>query len=69
MKRAIRQHDSFDMIEGAVKSGIIDAAELGGHALGHLLMGGVMEDAGNKWAGGITSSQRSATVRLAGDET
>jgi len=67
IRRAIKQHDTLDLIADAVNSQIISINELAGHVIGHAVMGGVAEDARKKFMAGMTASQRSGTVGLSGD--
>jgi len=67
IKRGIKQHDNLDLISDFFSLGIIAPAELIGHGLGSLAMGGVLEKASRKLIRGMTRSQQNTTVDLTGD--
>ncbi|KAF4627079.1 hypothetical protein G7Y89_g11079 [Cudoniella acicularis] len=67
-KRAIKQHDTLDMIQDAVKLGLVSYAEILGHGLGHISRGSSTLEIGKGFVGGLGSSQQSWTG-LSGDKT
>ncbi|KAI5790270.1 hypothetical protein EDC01DRAFT_121019 [Geopyxis carbonaria] len=67
IKRGLKKHDTLDLLEDSAKIGIIAGGEVVGHATGHMVMGGFLEDAGRKYVDGVTSAQRSSQVTLSGD--
>ncbi|KAI9730545.1 MAG: hypothetical protein M1834_005786 [Cirrosporium novae-zelandiae] len=67
-KLALKQHDTLELIVDAMKLGFIASAEIEGHALGHVLGGGLSENALRKFLEGVLAGQRNSEVGLAGDK-
>jgi len=67
VKRAIKQHDNLDLILDFLSLGIIAPAELIGHSVGNVALGGVVEKAARKFGRSMMRSQRNKTVDLTGD--
>jgi hypothetical protein len=66
-KRALKQHDTLDMIQDAVKLGLVSYAEILGHGMGHISRGSSTLDIGKGFVGGLGASpQRGAG--LSGDK-
>ncbi|CCX16397.1 Similar to hypothetical protein TRIVIDRAFT_156612 [Trichoderma virens Gv29-8]; acc. no. EHK19422 [Pyronema omphalodes CBS 100304] len=59
ISQGLKKHNTLDSIVNPLKICTISLAEVAGHATGHVISGGLLEDAGNKYAEGITSTQRS----------
>ena len=66
-KRALKQHDTLDMIQDAMKLGLVSYAEILGHGMGHIYRGSSTLDIGKGFVGGLGSSQPSWTG-LSGDK-
>ena len=66
-KRALKQHDTLDMIQDAVKLGLVSYAEILGHGIGHIYRGSSTLDIGKGFVGGLGTSQQS-WAGLSGDK-
>jgi hypothetical protein len=66
-KRALKQHDTLDMIQDAVKLGLVSYAEILGHGMGHIYRGSSTLDIGKGFVGGLGGSQPKWTG-LSGDK-
>jgi len=56
-KRALKQHDTLDMIQDAVKLGLVSYAEILGHMMGHIYRGSSAFDIGKGFVGGLGSNE------------
>lgn len=66
--RALKKHDTLDLLEDTINVGIVSGWEVGGHALGHVTGGGVIEDSKKKFNAGLNAQSRSAQMMLSGDD-
>lgn len=67
IERGLRRHDTIDLLEDTLKIGIVSGFEVGGHALGHITGGGVIEDSRKKFNAGLDAKSRSSGMMLSGD--
>ncbi|KAG4443330.1 hypothetical protein IFR05_001199 [Cadophora sp. M221] len=67
-KNAIKQHDTLDMIQDAVKLGLVSYAEILGHGLSHIYRGSSTLDVGKGFAGGLGASKERRWAGLSGDK-
>jgi hypothetical protein len=67
IKHGIKQHDNLDIISDIINLGVIAPAELLGHGLSTLTMGGVLERSTRKLIRAMTRSQQNMTVDLTVD--
>ncbi|PVH68826.1 hypothetical protein DL98DRAFT_554688 [Cadophora sp. DSE1049] len=67
-KNAIKQHDTLDMIQDAVKLGLVSYAEILGHGLSHIYRGGSTLDVGKGFVGGLGASKERRWAGLSGDK-
>lgn len=58
-KRALKQHDTLDMIQDAMKLGLVSYAEILGHGMGHIYRGSSTLDIGKGFVGGLGGNQPS----------
>jgi len=68
-KKALKQHDTLDMIQDAMKLGFVSYAEILGHGIGHLSRGSSTLDIGKSFVGGLGSSGKQNWTGLSGDKT
>jgi len=68
-KRAIKQHDTLDMVEDAMKLGFVSYAEVLGHGIGHIYRGSSTLDIGKAFVGGMGASGQQNWVGLSGDKS
>lgn len=68
-KKALKQHDTLDMIQDAMKLGFVSYAEILGHGIGHLSRGSATLDIGKSFVGGLGSSGKQSWTGLSGDKT
>ena len=66
-KRALKQHDTLDMIQDAMKLGFVSYAEILGHGMGHIYRGSSTADIGKGFVGGLGAGQQS-WAGLSGDK-
>jgi hypothetical protein len=67
-KNALKQHDTLDMIEDAMKLGLVSYAEILGHGLSHIYRGGSTLDVGKGFVGGLGASKERKWAGLSGDK-
>jgi hypothetical protein len=67
-KNAIKQHDTLDMLQDAVKLGLVSYAEILGHGLSHIYRGGSTLDVGKGFVGGLGASKERRWAGLSGDK-
>lgn len=67
-KNALKQHDTLDMIQDAMKLGLVSYAEILGHGLGHIYRGGSTLDVGKGFVGGLGASKERKWAGLSGDK-
>jgi len=67
-KNAVKQHDTLDMIQDAVKLGLVSYAEILGHGLSHIYRGGSTLDVGKGFAGGLGASKERRWAGLSADK-
>jgi hypothetical protein len=67
IKHGIKQHDNLDIISDIINLGVIAPAELLGHGLSTLTMGGILERSTRKLIRAMTRSQQNMTVDLTVD--
>ena len=67
-KNALKQHDTLDMIQDAMKLGLVSYAEILGHGLSHILRGGSTLDVGKGFVGGLGASKERKWAGLSGDK-
>jgi hypothetical protein len=67
-KNAIKQHDTLDMIQDAMKLGLVSYAEILGHGLSHIYRGGSTVDMGKGFVGGLSASKERKWAGLSGDK-
>jgi hypothetical protein len=67
-KNALKQHDTLDMIQDAMKLGLVSYAEILGHGLSHIYRGGSTLDVGKGFAGGLGASKERKWAGLSGDK-
>jgi hypothetical protein len=65
-KRALKQHDTLDMIGDAMKLGLVSYAEILGHGLSHIYRGGSTLDVGKGFVGGLSASKERKWAGLSG---
>jgi len=68
-KRALKQHDTLDMIQDALKLGLVSYAEVLGHVMGHIYRGSSTLDIGKGFVGGLGSSQQQSWSGLSGEKS
>jgi hypothetical protein len=68
-KNALRQHDTLDMIQDAMKLGLVSYAEVLGHGLSHIYRGGSTLDVGKGFVGGLSASKERRWAGLSGDKS
>jgi len=68
-KNAVKQHDTLDMIQDAVKLGLVSYAEILGHGLSHIYRGGTTLDVGKGFTGGLGASKDRRWAGLSGDKS
>jgi len=66
-KRALKQHDTLDMIQDAMKLGLVSYAEILGHGMGHIYRGSSTLDMGKAFVGGMGGSKEN-WVGMSGDK-
>ncbi|KAF7877363.1 hypothetical protein EAF04_001045 [Stromatinia cepivora] len=67
-KRALKVHDTLDMIQDAVKLGLVSYAEILGHGMGHIYRGSSTLDIGKGFVGGLgAGNQNPSWMGLSGD--
>jgi len=66
-KNALKQHDTLDMIQDAMKLGLVSYAEVLGHGLSHVFRGGSTLDVGKGLMGGLSASKERKWAGLSGD--
>ncbi|KAI9642553.1 hypothetical protein NHQ30_009358 [Ciborinia camelliae] len=67
-KRALKVHDTLDMIQDAVKLGLVSYAEILGHGMGHIYRGSSTLDIGKGFVGGLgAGNQNPGWTGLSGD--
>jgi len=67
-KNALKQHDTLDMIEDAMKLGLVSYAEILGHGLSNIYRGGSTLDVGKGFVGGLGASKERKWAGLSGDK-
>ncbi|PMD16838.1 hypothetical protein NA56DRAFT_606956 [Hyaloscypha hepaticicola] len=67
-KNALKQHDTLDMIQDAMKLGLVSYAEILGHGLSHIYRGGSTLDVGKGFVGGVSASKERKWAGLSGDK-
>lgn len=67
-KNALKQHDTLDMIQDAMKLGLVSYAEILGHGLSHIYRGGSTLDVGKGFVGGLSASKERKWAGLSGDK-
>ncbi|TGZ77352.1 hypothetical protein EX30DRAFT_387436 [Ascodesmis nigricans] len=67
IERGLRRHDTLDLLEDTLNIGIVSGFEVGGHALGHVAGGGVIEDSRKKFYAGLDAKNRTAGMILSAD--
>jgi hypothetical protein len=67
-KNALKHHDTLDMIQDAMKLGLVSYAEVLGHGLSHIYRGGSTLDVGKGFVGGISASKERKWAGLSGDK-
>jgi hypothetical protein len=67
-KNALKQHDTLDMIQDAMKLGLVSYAEVLGHGLSHIYRGGSTLDVGKGFVGGLSASKERKWAGLSGDK-
>jgi len=67
-KNAIRHHDTLDMIQEAMKLGVVSYAEILGHGLSHIYRGSSTLDVGKGFVGGLGASKERRWAGLSGDK-
>ncbi|KAE9364931.1 hypothetical protein N431DRAFT_430542 [Stipitochalara longipes BDJ] len=67
-KNAIKQHDTLDMIQDAVKLGLVSYAEILGHGVSHIYRGGSTVSVGKGFVGGLSASKERQWAGLSGDK-
>jgi hypothetical protein len=67
-KNALKQHDTLDMIQDAMKLGLVSYAEILGHGLSHILRGGSTLDVGKGFVGGLGASKERKWAGLSGEK-
>lgn len=60
-KKALKQHDTLDMIQDAMKLGLVSYAEILGHGMGHIYRSSSTRDIGKGFVGGLGTGQQSWT--------
>jgi len=68
-KNAIKQHDTLDMIQDAMKLGLVSYAEILGHGLSHIYRGGSTVSVGKGFVGGLSASKERKWAGLSGEKT
>ena len=68
-KNALKQHDTLDMIQDAMKLGFVSYAEILGHGMGHIYRGSSTLDIGKGFVGGLGSNQQQSWAGLSGDKS
>jgi len=67
-KRALKVHDTLDMIQDAMKLGLVSYAEILGNGMGHIYRGSSTLDIGKGFVGGLGGSQP-AWIGLSGGKS
>jgi hypothetical protein len=67
-KNAIKQHNTLDMIQDAMKLGLVSYAEILGHGLSHIYRGGSTVSIGKGFVGGLSASKERKWAGLSGDK-
>ncbi|KAM3070200.1 hypothetical protein ACMFMG_003762 [Clarireedia jacksonii] len=65
-KRALKQHDTLDMVQDAMELGLVSYAEVLGKVMAHMYRGGSTLAMGKAYIGGLQSQQ--SWVGLSGDK-
>jgi hypothetical protein len=67
-KNAFKPHDTLDMIQDAMKLGLVSYTEILGHGLSHIYRGGSTLDIGKGFVGGLGASKERKWAKLSGDK-
>jgi len=65
-KRALKQHDTLDMVQDAMELGLVSYAEVLGKGIGHIYKGSSTLAMGKAYLGGMQSQQ--SWIGLSGDK-
>jgi hypothetical protein len=64
IKNALKKHDTVDLMVDNITIGVISGSEITGHALSHVLGGGLIQDSIRKFTEGLTSNSRTSGMAL-----
>jgi hypothetical protein len=68
-KKALKQHDTLDMIQDALKLGLVSYAEVLGHVMGHIYRSSSTSDIGKGFVGGLGPNQQQSWAGLSGEKS
>lgn len=69
IRRGITQHTVTDLMQDAIRMGLVTHAELTAQLMGHFVVGGAADDAMRKYLDTLASVNRGDTVSLSNERT